>query len=99
MKPSKIERIAARAYEIWEQEGRPPDKAAEHWRRAEQAVAAEDKAEQMGAPPPEVDTRPVPPLEAAPPLAGEDRPAEDPAQKPAKRKSAPRRKRGEPQQG
>ena len=75
MNQSKRDRIAARAHEIWEREGRPDHKAEEHWRRAEQEVAREDGAAQMGAPdeiahPPQVDTRPAPPLDAAPPLDG-----------------------------
>ena len=40
------ERIRDRAHEIWEREGRPADKAEEHWRRAttELAAAAPQKA-------------------------------------------------------
>jgi hypothetical protein len=101
MNESKRERIAARAHEIWEAEGRPPDKAEEHWRRAEQEVAREERAEQMGGrsetpPAPDVDTRPAPPLEAAPPLAGTER-SDEAAAKKAKRKGG--RTRGESQQG
>jgi hypothetical protein len=33
------QKIAARAYEIWEQEGRPANKAGEHWLRAEREIA------------------------------------------------------------
>jgi len=93
MKPSKIERIAARAYEIWEQEGRPTGKAEEHWRRAEQEVAAAMNAEQMGER--EVDTRPTPPLDAAPPLSADMAPPGEASPKRARRT----RKRGESQQG
>ena len=30
--------IRQRAYEIWEQSGRPDDKAVEHWRQAEEEI-------------------------------------------------------------
>jgi hypothetical protein len=78
MKQSHRERVAARAYEIWEREGRPANKEAEHWQRAEQEVAREEASQQMGgraehASAPDVDTRPAPPLQAAPPLGGADR--------------------------
>jgi hypothetical protein len=106
MNQSKRDRIAARAHQIWEREGRPPDKAEEHWQRAEQELAREERGGQMGgtAPTSEVDTRPAPPVEAAPPLAGaETSPAEtDPesAEKKAKRTSGrSRRPRTESQQG
>ena len=33
--------IAKRAYEIWEQDGRPEGREAEHWLRAEQEIAAQ----------------------------------------------------------
>lgn len=44
----KQEEIAARAYRIWEQEGRPPGKEVEHWLRAEGEIGGE----MAGAPPP-----------------------------------------------
>jgi hypothetical protein len=108
MNQNKRDRIAARAHEIWEREGRPPDKAEEHWHRAEQELAREERSAQMGgaeAPPSELDTRPAPPVDAAPPLDGaETRPAEttpEPAsEKTGKRKSGrSRRPRTESQQG
>ena len=34
------ERIAQRAYSIWEREGRPLDRAFDHWLKAEAEVAA-----------------------------------------------------------
>jgi hypothetical protein len=34
------ERIRRRAYELWEQEGRPEGRAEEHWSRAEREVQA-----------------------------------------------------------
>ena len=36
------ERVAARAYTIWEQGGREDGHALAHWVRAEQEIAAED---------------------------------------------------------
>ena len=76
MNHSKRDEIAARAYRIWVEEGRPPGKAQEHWLRAEQEVAGQtqrqEEAEghaQAGAPDgPPLDTRAVPDLKAAPPL-------------------------------
>lgn len=38
--------IAARAYRIWEAEGRPADKAEEHWLRAEQELAGRARQQQ-----------------------------------------------------
>jgi hypothetical protein len=38
------EEIAARAYEIWEREGRPANKAKEHWLRAEQELCGDGGA-------------------------------------------------------
>ena len=36
------ERIRRRAYEIWEEEGRPKGRQLEHWHRAERELAGED---------------------------------------------------------
>jgi hypothetical protein len=105
MNPSKRKRIEARAYEIWEREGRPPNKEAEHWRRAEQEVAREEASQQMGGrsengPAPNVDTRPAPPLEAAPPLGNADVAPEDAAQKRTlKKPTRSRKKPADRQQG
>lgn len=49
----KQEEIAARAYRIWEQEGRPPGKEVEHWLRAEWEIGGEI----AGAPPAPVATQ------------------------------------------
>ncbi len=103
MNESKRDRIAARAYEIWEEEGRPPNKAEEHWRRAEQEVAREDRPEQMGGPSEaararEVDTRPAPPIDAAPLLGEAGAASADTGAKRLKPKSGrPRRPRTERQ--
>ena len=37
------ERVHARAYEIWEQAGRPEGKALEHWLQAEAEIATAEK--------------------------------------------------------
>jgi hypothetical protein len=39
--PADLRRIQQRAYQIWEQEGRPEGRAAEHWRQAEQQLEVE----------------------------------------------------------
>lgn len=36
-----LERIRARAYQIWEQEGRPHGRDLEHWQQAERQLAVE----------------------------------------------------------
>jgi hypothetical protein len=36
------QRIREKAHRIWEEAGRPPDKADEHWEKARQIVDAED---------------------------------------------------------
>ncbi|WP_236025250.1 DUF2934 domain-containing protein [Arenibaculum pallidiluteum] len=38
------ERIAARAYAIWEKEGRPEGRDVEHWHRAADEIAAEERS-------------------------------------------------------
>lgn len=38
----RLARIRERAYLIWDSEGRPPDRAAIHWRMAERIVDEED---------------------------------------------------------
>lgn len=38
---SSQERVQKRAYELWEQEGRPGDRAVEHWTQAEREVLAQ----------------------------------------------------------
>ena len=39
--PTDDERIRRRAYEIWEREGRPEGREAEHWRKAAEELASE----------------------------------------------------------
>lgn len=107
MNPKHRERVAARAYEIWEKEGRPDNKDAEHWQRAEQDVAREEASQQMGgrseaAPVPDIDTRPAPPVKAAPPLGdAPPRPGPAPDDGPKrilKKPTRARRKPGDRQQ-
>ena len=45
----KREEIAVKAYEIWEREGRPENKAHEHWLRAEQEVFGTRNRPESGA--------------------------------------------------
>ena len=40
--PSLEERIRARAHQLWEEEGRPQGRAADHWEKARILVAIED---------------------------------------------------------
>jgi hypothetical protein len=42
MDTDRLERVRQRAYELWEQEGRPDGKAEEHWRRADAEIAREE---------------------------------------------------------
>ncbi len=44
----KVERVKAKAHEIWEREGRPEGRSEEHWRRAEAEVDAEAGGGQKG---------------------------------------------------
>ncbi len=102
MNQSKRERIAARAYEIWEREGRPANKNEEHWRRAEQELAAEESTAQMGgsgegAQARDLDTRL---LDAASPLSGDKKTAAEGAKQPKRKTASGRpRSRKPPQQG
>lgn len=41
-------RVRARAYEIWEQEGRPEGRHLDHWARAAQEVSAEEDGDSYG---------------------------------------------------
>jgi hypothetical protein len=43
MSKTREERVRERAYEIWEQEGRADGRDAEHWRRAEAEIDAEER--------------------------------------------------------
>jgi hypothetical protein len=45
MSPEKEERIRLRAHEIWEREGRPEGKEAEHWERASREIESEEAGE------------------------------------------------------
>jgi hypothetical protein len=56
----RIERIRARAHEIWEREGRPVGREREHWDRAVQEIEAESPEDERGpvVPDPAVGTTP-----------------------------------------
>jgi hypothetical protein len=103
MDENRRDRIAERAHRIWESEGRPDDKAEEHWRRAEAEVAAEEHAAAPDGrspepPAPDIDTRPAPPLAAAPPLdagAAEAAPSAEGGAKPKRNTARPRTARKE----
>ncbi len=107
MNESKRDRIAARAHQIWEAEGRPDNRAEEHWRRAEQDVAEQEKSEQMSghsdaSATRNVDSRPAPPIDAAPPMGGSDRepdsaPPQEGGQKPQRKSGRSRTPRPDPQ--
>jgi hypothetical protein len=43
MDTAKHQDIAARAYAIWEQEGRPDGRSIEHWHRAERELSTVDR--------------------------------------------------------
>ena len=43
MDTDRQERVRQRAYQLWEQEGRPDGKAEEHWRRAEEEIARDEE--------------------------------------------------------
>jgi Protein of unknown function (DUF2934) len=42
--PAREQAIRERAYEIWEEEGRPDGKDLDHWRRAELEISSADEA-------------------------------------------------------
>ena len=54
------EKIAARAYEIWEKEGRPDNKAEEHWLRAEREIADTREESRKRVSPPSVVVAAIP---------------------------------------
>jgi hypothetical protein len=49
MEPEIEARIRARAYAIWEKEGKPDGRHLEHWLRAKRLVAAEELRAAAGA--------------------------------------------------
>lgn len=50
MQISSVELIQARAYQLWEEEGRPEGKDLEHWTRAASELAASGNGAQPVAP-------------------------------------------------
>jgi len=49
--PDREERIRERAHQLWEQEGRPDGRHADHWERAAREVDAEDRSLDAGTAP------------------------------------------------
>jgi hypothetical protein len=47
MTSNRNERIRIRAHEIWEREGRPEGRQAEHWEQAEREIESETGGEQQ----------------------------------------------------
>ncbi|MGR3780462.1 MAG: DUF2934 domain-containing protein [Albimonas sp.] len=58
-------RIRMRAHDLWQREGRPDGRDADHWREAEQEIAREDSEAEFKATP---EAAPAPP-EGTPPLS------------------------------
>lgn len=94
------DRIRRRAYAIWEREGRPEGREADHWKQASEELAIEDNIGQTLAPNPSrgpddaaPGTEPVEPLGPAeaqgeslgPTAQGEEQPI--PKQRPARRRT------------
>ncbi len=48
MAPDRHAQIEARAYLLWEREGRPEGKALEHWLRAENEIDGEEHSKAAG---------------------------------------------------
>jgi hypothetical protein len=72
--------IRARAYEIWEEEGRPHGRAKEHWAQAEREFRAGESSESVEAGPAAARPRKTRPTRAAEPQA---------TKKPGRRKQQP----------
>jgi hypothetical protein len=70
-------RVREVAYRLWEDEGRPDGRDAEHWRRALTLVEAEEALALRSDPPPPPEAKPQSPL---PPAARESRVAAAPAE-------------------
>ena len=62
------QRIRERAYRLWEEEGKPEGREADHWQRARQLVAIEDNPEATTLPNPAAAGRPAGPPEPIEPL-------------------------------
>ena len=61
-------RIRERAYDLWQQDGRPEGREAEHWERARQLIAIEDNPEAATLPNPAARGRPAGPEQPVEPL-------------------------------
>lgn len=80
--------ISRRAYELWEQEGRPEGRHLEHWLRAEQDLSgARRKSDDVSAPAPvtpaQTDVQPLQGTRAAAAVNRDNKPATKPTPKPA----------------
>jgi hypothetical protein len=93
------ERVKQRAYEIWEREGRPEGREADHWALAKEEIAIEDNQSQALMPNPSgggddtvIHPEPVEPLLSAESL-GEDvgGPTNQSEEQPLPKKTAARR--------
>lgn len=78
MESSREERIRQRAYEIWERDGRPHGRDAEHWQQAAAEIdaetapaGAEAASEQQARPSPNPPEAPAPRRSRAVPRRGE----------------------------
>ena len=89
-------RIRERAYQLWEDEGRPEGRMYEHWGEAERQIAQEDAtitapAQPDEVPPASAPEEPAPMSGAEPALAAKPRRASRPktaAERPVKRASS-----------
>lgn len=70
MTPDREQQIRARAYEIWESEGRPDGKEAEHWERAAREVAERGDGQAEGGAHATNGAGPAGPIDAPPRTAG-----------------------------
>lgn len=102
-----LDRVRQRAYEIWEREGRPEGRAAEHWDLAREEIAIEDNTGMTLRPNPShgpddeaVHTEPVEPTIAIESQAeGVGPTGEQEAQPGPRPRRGGRRRAGEPPEG
>jgi hypothetical protein len=100
------QRIRERAYRLWEEEGRPPGRALDHWDRARTLIAIEDnpgaalEPNPVGSDAPPIPGEPVEPLIAVenqgefPTLTDQGEESTAPKRR-GPRRAAPRRKPGQ----
>ncbi len=80
------ERIRERAFQIWNEEGRPEGKDVEHWEKARLRLIAESRTPQAAEPPAQISAPPKA-TEAAMESVAEDRPLNPPLTRPRNRPS------------